>query len=177
MSTRCQVAIVDSYTDPKRPLLFYRHSDGYPDGVRPTLDQFCEWLRQGQVRDDPQQAAGWLVALGMQEYAENHVPDLAHSRPSDRRSDSETVLQNMRLMEFSPKEYWKIGAYEPSCNWQTDIEWLHIVDVEGGGRAFWVSHQVMWSPDDNLIIHICEKFIREHLLTTRGSLEPFQEEE
>ena len=32
--------------------------------VKPTLDKFCEWLRDGKIRRDPMQAAGWLVVLG-----------------------------------------------------------------------------------------------------------------
>ena len=106
MSTRCQVIVKDGYYE----LWFYRHSDGYPEGVKATLDKFCGWMRDGLVRKDVMQAAGWLVIIGAQEYDKRCVPT-------------------------GGLDGWKVGAYEP-CEPRVhgDIEHLYVVDVN---KASW----------------------------------------
>ena len=118
MSTRCHVVLMDSY---ENQVWFYRHSDGYPSGVQPTLDKFCEWRNQDRIRDDPMQAAGWLVLLGMQEYATGE-----YGTPHQ-----DTQLKNLApgVEGFSG---WKIGAYEPTNTCFSDAQYLHVVDMEKG---------------------------------------------
>jgi hypothetical protein len=67
ISTRCNVIIKDQYSK----LYFYRHSDGYPEGVAPTRRKFMEYVRTGNIRDNVSQSAGWLVLIGHGEYAES----------------------------------------------------------------------------------------------------------
>lgn len=100
MSTRANIIIKDSHTE----LWFYRHSDGYPEGVMPTLKKFIDLIKKGTLRDDAMQSAGWLIIFGHNEYK---VPD-----------------------EPSVKNDWKVGAYEPTTGQHGDIEWLYTVDVE-----------------------------------------------
>ena len=48
MSTRANIKISDDWDS----LWFYRHSDGYPSGVRKTLRKFIGWVVEGRIRAD-----------------------------------------------------------------------------------------------------------------------------
>ncbi len=98
MSTRANVVIKEG----KKKLYFYRHSDGYPEGVADTLNQFMQWLKDGTIRDNLMQAAGWLVVIGHREY-EAYTSDA------------------MR---------WKAGAYEPTTGIHPDVEYIYTIDLE-----------------------------------------------
>lgn len=103
MSTRCQVVIKDGWSE----VWFYRHSDGYPEGVAETLNKFLEWVKGDRIRDNAEQASGWLVILGHQEYGVGNEPG------------HETNLRE-----------WKVGAYEPCPPGRhRDTEYLYIVDL------------------------------------------------
>ena len=106
MSTRCNVIIKDEYDK----LYFYRHSDGYPEGAMPTLKLFIDWLKDGKIRDNVGQAAGWLIILGAMEY--DSIP--GYARPD---------------YYGSPKDF-KCGAYEPTTGIHGDIEFLYIIDLK-----------------------------------------------
>lgn len=103
MSTRCQVIVKDEYSE----VWLYRHSDGYPEVTKPSLEKFLSWVKDGKIRADAMQSAGWLVILGHQEYAE-YRKATADGSPGD----------------------WKVGAYEP-CEPKEhgDIEYLYTVDL------------------------------------------------
>lgn len=106
MSTRMNVIVKDKYTgksDWSKPLWFYRHSDGYPDGALPTLRQFMQLIKDGKIRNNIGQASGWLIMLGAEEYS---VP-----MPKDGIKD------------------WKVGAIEPSQGRHGDIEYLYVLDL------------------------------------------------
>ncbi len=108
MSTRCQVIIKDSYSE----VWFYRHSDGYPDGVMPSLTKFLGWVKEGKIRDNAEQASGWLVIIGREEY-------------SDYCKGNEPVANDKTGMG------WKVGAYEPCAPVKHgDIEYLYTVDLQ-----------------------------------------------
>lgn len=120
MSTRCQVIVKDEYSE----VWFYRHCDGYRDGVAPTLDKFCMWINEKRIRNNAEQAAGWLVILGREEYKRWEKRD--HEREASQRGP------------FEPghdigMSGWDVGAYEP-CDQKLhgDIEHLWIVDVKAG---------------------------------------------
>ena len=99
MSTRAQIVIKDAHDS----LIFYRHSDGYPDGTMPTLERFLEHVKAGEIRDNVGQAAGWLILIGAEEYLDNTWPGSG--------------------ME------WKAGAYEPATCLHSDIEYLYVIDL------------------------------------------------
>ena len=102
MSTRANIIITDSDDE----LIFYRHSDGYPEGTLPTLQKFIDWVKVGLIRDNVGQAAGWLILIGAEEYRDHC------SYPPQ------------------PGIYgWKCGAYEPTCYIHSDIEFLYVVDL------------------------------------------------
>ena len=103
MSTRAQIKVVGVGGE---ELWFYRHSDGYLEGVLPTLSRFLEWRKTGRIRDNVQQACGWLVILGNTENSAGTEPK------------SELVMG------------WKVGAYEPcSPVFHGDIEFFYVVDL------------------------------------------------
>lgn len=127
MSTRCNVVLRSKgypspfLNDPEKPgeLWFYRHSDGYPDGVMPTLGEFMSMLSTRAIRRDLMQCAGWLVLLGHEEYA---------------KAGYGGTLENHRTKApCKAREYgnaWKCGAYEPTTGEHGDIEYLYEVDVD-----------------------------------------------
>lgn len=96
MSTRANI-IIESRGE---YLIFYRHSDGYPEGTLPSLNEFLDLVKKGVIRDNVSQAAGWLILIGHQEYEGS----------------------------YPPKE-WKVGAYEPTYRIHGDIEYLYILDL------------------------------------------------
>lgn len=131
MSTRANIIIKESYSyndENNQPvtetnkLFFYRHSDGYPEGAMPTLSIFMKWLREGKLRTDLQQSAGWLIVLGAMEY--NHIPKFElqepHFKGGHPYGDTDTIQY--------PKD-WKVGAIEPTTAIHGDIEYLYIIDL------------------------------------------------
>jgi hypothetical protein len=103
MSTRTCIKITDDYC--KDGLWFYRHSDGYPEVTLITLCKFMDWVVSGKIRDNANQASGWLVILGHTEYE-------AGPEPRDEKFYC-----------------WKVGAYEPTDCAHGDIEWLYVLDL------------------------------------------------
>jgi hypothetical protein len=101
MSTKCNVVIKDADSE----LIFYRHSDGYPDGTLPTLKKFMQWVADGYIRPNVTQASGWLVLIGAREYQVDVSGDL-------------------------PPKNWKCGAYEPTDNFAGDIDFIYILDLD-----------------------------------------------
>lgn len=102
MSTRANIIIKDASGD---ELIYYRHSDGYPDGAMPTLEKFMALVKEGKIRDNVGQAAGHLIVLGREEYA------------------SEGLLTS----DFMS---WKVGAIEPTTCIHSDIEFLYVLDLK-----------------------------------------------
>jgi hypothetical protein len=96
MSTRANIVITDISG---AKLWFYRHSDGYPEGTLPTLNKFLDMVKCGQIRDNVGQAAGWLIVLGREEYADD---------------------------KFNT---WKVGAYEPTTGKHGDVEYIYTVNL------------------------------------------------
>lgn len=101
MSTRANIIIKDDYDK----LIFYRHSDGYPEGVKPTLDKLCTLVQEGELRDNVIQTAGWLITFGAQEMNECYKGEI----PSYSK--------------------WKVGFYEPTTCVHDDIEHAYVVDL------------------------------------------------
>ena len=115
MSTRTNIVVTGQFGD---KLWFYRHSDGYPEGAMPTLQKFINWVRQGRIRNNTEQASGWLILIGAKEYGTNWrdgkgVPKKHLFEPDDENGASG----------------WKCGAYEPAVGVHGDIEYLYIVNL------------------------------------------------
>ena len=118
MSTRANVVIKDQYGE----LWFYRHSDGYPEGTMPTLEKFLKWVKEGKIRDNINQAAGWLTLIGAEEYgvkrswADGELVETPKETVTEPSSDSMSG--------------WKCGAYEPTVRQHGDIEYLYTIDLD-----------------------------------------------
>ncbi len=125
MSTRANIVITDGF---EGKLYFYRHSDGYPDGVMPTLNKFLALVKKGKIRDNAQQASGWLIILGAIEY--QTIPKKLFSAAGtsylEKRNDKKI---NNLIEDFVPED-WKVGAYEPTEGLHGDIEYLYTVDLK-----------------------------------------------
>jgi hypothetical protein len=119
MSTRAQIKITDSFG---RELWFYRHSDGYPDGTLPTLQKFLDWVKEGKIRDNVEQAAGWLILIGAEEYGKTY--DYKTGTSSPKATLTEPLDDKL--------SGWKCGAYEPcACgSLHGDVEYLYTVSLK-----------------------------------------------
>ena len=119
MSTRANIIIKDNYDK----LFFYRHSDGYPEGTMPSISIFMEWVKSGKIRNNAQQAAGWLILLGAMEY--NTIPNFETDKPFYEGGRGYAKMDTIQQPED-----WKAGAYEPTTCIHGDIEYLYIIDLE-----------------------------------------------
>lgn len=117
MSTRANIIIKDGSD---RKLIFYRHSDRYPEGALPTLKKFMSWVKDGRIRDNAGQAAGWLILIGAEEYGSVYV-------------GGGKYMPKKSLTEPDPNDDmmgWKCGAYEPTTGIHGDIEYLYTLDLD-----------------------------------------------
>ena len=125
MSTRAAIRI----RDPQDELWFYTHSNGepvspflpedpdqQPQGVMPDLITLRNWLTQGRIRNNVQQASGWLVRLGVLRLLDHQLtcfqnpeePNAPAQRPLNVTSDSWLQPAHPSL----PLS-WKASHYEP----------------------------------------------------------------
>jgi hypothetical protein len=101
MSTRANIILKDG--DSK--LIFYRHSDGYPEGTLPILNAFLDRVKSGELRDSVSQSAGHLILMGRDEMHECF---------------GKTI----------PKSYaWKASFIEPSGMLAGDAEYHYTIDL------------------------------------------------
>ncbi len=136
MSTRANIILKDG----DEHLFFYRHSDGYPKGVEPTLDVFSKLIKEGKLRNNLSQCAGWLVLLGAIEYR-TLSPDLFSEYGKNwAQVDDEKITQG--LENLSPE--WKCGAYEPTTGIHGDIQYLYVVDVTTGEYSMMSENFERW---------------------------------
>lgn len=131
MSTRANIIIEetsfyqgDKYTE---RLYFYRHSDGYPEGVKDTLNKFVDLLKKGKIRNNVNQSAGWLILLGAMEYQTMTATCFLEGHKSYLDRNNENI--DNALSEFEPTD-WKCGAYEPTTGLHGDIEHLYLIDLK-----------------------------------------------
>jgi hypothetical protein len=117
MSTRANIIIKDGSG---RQLIFYRHSDGYPEGALPTLKKFMSWVKDEKIRDNVDQAAGWLILIGAEEYGEIY-------EGGGKYKPKKTLTEPDPNNEFSG---WNCGAYEPTTCIHGDIEYLYTLDLD-----------------------------------------------
>ena len=102
MSTRCNVVVKDKHG---QELWFYRHGDGNPESVLPSLQPLIDKVNDGTLRGNLVQFSGWIIKQGIDEYKE--------------------------LREKYPEMYgWKVGAYEPTTGQHGDIEHLYTIELE-----------------------------------------------
>lgn len=134
MSTRANIIVTD---ESGAKLWFYRHSDGYPEGAMPLLQKFMGWVRCGAVRDNIQQASGWLIILGAIEYG--MIPAYESEEPGPYRTYGKVETTE------KPGD-WKCGAIEPT-DWgrHGDIEYLYVLNLTERTIA---CYGAAWSDDE-----------------------------
>lgn len=130
MSTRANIVLKDDHFN--EYLWFYRHSDGYPEGALPPIQQFMDYVNQGLIRRNVSQSGGWLIILGAIEYA---TRDQLTRNPE---GGFEWVKADpIYLHDFTPDnpntmDGWKVGSIEPTLGMHGDIEYLYIVNLTQG---------------------------------------------
>lgn len=107
MSTRANIVVKSG----REKLIFYRHSDGYPEGTMPLLEKFLKEIKLGNIRDNVSQASGWLIEFGRQEMLE-------------QESEFKKLYPNYAGYG------WKVGFIEPTTCIHGDIEYLYTIDLE-----------------------------------------------
>jgi hypothetical protein len=115
MSTRANII----FREGKSRLYFYRHSDGYPSCVIPSLKNILGLLKKG-ARDDLNQFCGWVILCGAQEYL---------GEPWNASGN-----KDIKLKDYSPSGpgscNWKVGAYEPTTGLHCDVEFIYEVTLD-----------------------------------------------
>lgn len=106
MSTRANIVVKSG----REKLIFYRHSDGYPEGTMPLLEKFMAEIKAGNLRDNVGQSAGWLVEYGRREMLE---------------FENEMKKQISSFQGYG----WKVGFIEPTTCIHGDIEYLYTIDL------------------------------------------------
>ena len=124
MSTRAGIIVKDSFSE----VHFYRHSDGYPEGTMPTLNIFLKWLKDGIIRDDAIQSAGWLVIIGAMEY--NTIPKHVTTETVSKWNPAK-IVRDTDIDSIEPPSDWEVGSYEPTNNVNNhgDLEYIYTIDL------------------------------------------------
>ncbi len=154
MSTRAGIIIKDGYNE----VHFYRHSDGYPEVTLPKLEKFLKWVKDGKIRNNVQQASGWLIIIGAEEYnvyngykcpkcekttlnglqiyyEENRAGSFCKNCSAKAEYVSEPLpAENALSPEKGQHDFanWKVGAFEPTRNVRKhgDLEFIYTVDLK-----------------------------------------------
>ncbi len=119
MSTRCNIIIKDKYDE----LIFYRHSDGYPEGAMPLLETFLRHVKEGTIRDNVGQAGGWLILLGAAEY-QTVSPEWFKDHGKDKYGNYRKDFDALAVST------WQAGAIGPTTAIHGDIEFLYVIDLD-----------------------------------------------
>ena len=123
MSTRCNIILKEG----NEKIIFYKHSDGYPEGTMPLLTRFIELMRSNLIRDNIMQSSGWLVILGA-----IHYQTISGKLFPDYDKESYDVDHNKidgLMNEFKPKD-WLCGAIEITTDIHGDIDFLYEIDLD-----------------------------------------------
>lgn len=115
MSTRASIVVKDE----AEKLYFYRHSDGYPEGVLPTIQILMSWVKSGKIRNNVSQFAGWIILLGAIEY--NTIPKF------ETKKSYVYPQGDLKTIE-TPKD-WKCGAFEPATDIADDADYIYTIDL------------------------------------------------
>lgn len=105
MSTRANIIIKSG----REKLIFYKHSDGYPEGTLPILNAFLDKVKSGEYRNNVPQSAGNLIILGYQEMQKD--------------------FKEWGTQEYTKSYAWKCGWIEPTTCIHDDIEYLYTIDL------------------------------------------------
>lgn len=94
MSTRAQIGFYESVTQKieKPEVMIYKHSDGYPNGVLPLLEEFCTKYAKSRGLSDTEYAGAWYLYALIDEHVKS-MKELAKNYPSlNRNKDGHDYL-------------------------------------------------------------------------------------
>ena len=126
MSTRAQIVVMRDETT-MYDVKIYKHGDGYPDGVLPTLEPFAKAFAADRGKD-PEYMVPQIIRRFAIDDAVEHAKRIADN-PSEARWYEPTK-------SFTG---WGLSTY-----WHGDIEYLYKVFPDGRVEA----HSVNVIPDD-----------------------------
>jgi hypothetical protein len=131
MSTRSQIVVLNDERDatPKKPFYphyFYKHSDGYPEGVLPTLLPLVREFSTNRGED-----SCYFVAQLSAAFARDAMrQDLAQVKyHQDLIAKGEDVERNKQMIE----DYYtvpRMTGYGIDADLHSDIEYLYIVSTK-----------------------------------------------
>ena len=114
MSTRAGIIIKNEYEE----IHFYRHCDGYPKGIMPSLNKFLSWVKSGAIRNNPGQCAGWLVLIGAAEYG--------------MKLQYKMVNDFGQIESIEQPTDWQVGSFWPTSNVHKhgDLRYIYTIDLD-----------------------------------------------
>ena len=92
------IILKDSRSEDWPEFWFYRHHDTEPRIIKKSLARFIGWVRDGLIRDNTNQAAGWIVILGRAESI-GMLDSGQPLRPGTYKEDG--------------AYHWSVGVYDP----------------------------------------------------------------
>lgn len=136
MSTRCQLRFIDSCTDCVAQV--YRHSDGYPESVLPTLQHLQRLLRATQAQRDATYAAAQFLFYDKLWTLERTLQsdDSLYEGYPDTVADVLTV-ESWRDCNKTPSYLLGHGVEDPSCGIHGDEEFLYVVELPEKRHGDW----------------------------------------
>ncbi len=114
MGTRSNIILNDGLSQ----LIFYRHHDGYPEGIPPTLTKFLGLVKAGTIRNNVSQAAAWLTLIGA---VEIQAEGFEFAKAPER-------------IGWLPQGQndWKVSTYEITDDIHRDAEFLYTINLATG---------------------------------------------
>lgn len=107
MSTRCNIIV----TDENSTLIFYKHSDGYPEHTLPILAGLMDNVIAGVYRDNTSQFAGHLILSG------HELMKIEHAALDAKYPNVKSAYA------------WKCGYIEPTSDLHGDIDFLYVMNL------------------------------------------------
>lgn len=116
MSTRAQIKVSD------QPIYIYKHSDGYPEGVMPTLEPAVKYFHEQRGYDPEYMVARILMAFALAEekFRQERIKEFERLRNS-----TEERLYKM----YSKPEVLGFGL---DLQVHGDIQYMYHVDARTG---------------------------------------------
>jgi hypothetical protein len=109
MSTRANVIIRQGNDN----IVFYRHSDGYPEVTGKDLKEFVKGYAS-KFRNNVTQSAGWLIIHGRENWIKQQE------------------ILTKRYGSLGTAYAWKCGDYEITTELHGDIDYVYTIDLDKG---------------------------------------------
>jgi len=142
MSTRCQIKLKESSDS----IHIYKHSDGYPEDVIPTLKPFVERFFKNRGNDSEYLLAQIIRAFAIRDYKERLDNDKTGKKQCSKLPKDDNFLYGQDYLG------WGLGCIEHG-----DIAYLYEIDDKG----------MIYINDEKLTDEHYQKIIKEYKLRTK----------